>query len=141
MKTFRDLKVFQSAIELMVEVYRVTESYPKREWYGLAAQMRRAACSVISNIAEGQGRLTVGEWRQMLSQARGSIFELEAQVIASEKLGYLINGQIAQIERHREMTSKLLVGLLRYVRTRELATGNRQRATTSAARAKKRPSP
>jgi four helix bundle protein len=141
MKTFRDLKVFQSAIELMVEVYRATESYPKREWYGLATQMRNASCSVVSNIAEGQGRLTLGEWRQFLSQARGSLFELEAQVIASQRLTYLANEQIAQIDRHREQTSKLLVGLLRYVRTRELATGNRQRATTEAARAKQPPSP
>jgi len=141
MKTFRDLKVFQSAIELMVEVYRATESYPKREWYGLAAQMRRAACSVVSNIAEGQGRLTLGEWRQMLSHARGSMFELEAQMIASSKLGYLTATQMTQIDQHREKTSKLLVGLLRYVRTRELATGNRPQATTSAVPAKKPPSP
>jgi four helix bundle protein len=141
MKTFRDLKVFQSAIELMVEVYRATESYPKREWYGLAAQMRNASCSVVSNIAEGQGRLTLGEWRQFLSQARGSLCELEAQLIASQRLTYLTDAQIAQIDRHRQQTSKLLVGLLRYVRTRELATGNRQRATTSATPAPKAPSP
>jgi four helix bundle protein len=141
MKTFLDLKVFQSAIELMVAVYRATESYPKREWYGLAAQMRRATCSVVSNIAEGQGRLTLGEWRQMLSHARGSIFELEAQMIASQKLGYITERQIAQIDQHREQTSKLLVGLLRYVRSRELATGNRQRATTSKAPSPKPSSP
>jgi four helix bundle protein len=139
MQTFRDLKVFQSAIELMVAVYRLTESYPKREWYGLAAQMRRAACSVVSNIAEGQGRLTFGEWRQMLSQARGSLFEVEAQVVASSKLGYLTNAQMAQIQQHRETTSKLLTGLIRYVRHR--ATDNRQRATTSTIPAKRTPSP
>lgn len=121
MKTFHDLDVFQSAIELMVEVYRATESYPKREWYGLAAQMRRAAVSVVSNIAEGQGRLTLGEWRQMLSHARGSLFELEAQFIASSKLGYVNGDELPS----RERTSKLLVGLIRYVKTRELATGNR----------------
>src|SRR5688572_16303762 len=121
MKTFRDLKVFQSAVELMVDVYRATDSYPQHELYGLVSQMRRAACSVVSHIAEGQGRLTFGEWRQMLSQARGSLYEVEAQMIASSKLGYLSDDRIAQLEQHREVTSKLLMGLIRYVRNRELA--------------------
>ena len=115
----------------MVDVYRITETYPKREWYGLAAQMRRAACSVVSNIAEGQGRLTPGEWRQMLSGARGSLFEVEAQLIASSELGYLTDEQLASLKRHRDETGRLLAGLIRYVRNRELATRNSQRATTT----------
>ena len=142
MKTFHDLKVFQSAINLMVEIYRATESYPRREWYGLVAQMRGAAVSVVSHIAEGQGRLTLGEWRQMLSQARGSLFEVEAQMIASLELDYLSAESMARLQEHREKTSKLLFGLIRYVRKRELlATGNRQRATTARAPSPKRPSP
>ncbi len=141
MKTFHDLKVFQSAIELMVEVYRATESYPRREWYGLVAQMRRAAGSVVSHIAEGQGRLTLGEWRQMLSQARGSLFEVEAQVIASSKLGYLSDEWFVRLKARRDHTGKLLAGLIRYVRNRELATRNSQRATTSRVPSPKQPSP
>jgi four helix bundle protein len=132
MTSFRDLKVFQSAVALMVDVYRASESYPRQELYGLVSQMRRATCSVVSHIAEGQGRLTLGEWRQMLSQARGSLYELEAQMIASSKLGYLSGDCMAQLEQRREATSKLLMGLIRYVRNRELATRNRQRATNEA---------
>jgi four helix bundle protein len=124
MKTFHDLKAFQAAMDLMVEVYRATERYPRREIFGLASQMRRAACSVVSNIAEGQGRLTLGEWRLMLSHARGSLFEVEAQMIASSKLQYLADDQLAILKKHRDKTGRLLAGLIRYMRNRELATRN-----------------
>jgi four helix bundle protein len=88
-KTFEGLDAFTYALDLMVQVYEVTENFPKREWYGLASQMRRASVSIVSNIAEGQGRLTDGEWRQHLSHARGSLFELEAQLIAAHRLRFV----------------------------------------------------
>src|SRR6266699_2689993 len=116
MKTFHDLKVFQSSIDLMVEVYLATESYPKREWYGLAAQMRRAACSVVSNIAEGQGRLTIGEWRQMLSHARGSLFELQAQVLIANRLRFANEATVKVIRARIADTARPLAGLIAYVR-------------------------
>ncbi len=99
----------------MVEVYRHTEKYPVHERYGLAMQMRRAAGSVVSNIAEGQGRLTFGEWRQFLSQARGSLYELQAQVEASQRLGFLTESAATQLHAHIPMTGSALMGLIGWV--------------------------
>jgi four helix bundle protein len=88
-KNYRDLVVWQKAMELSVEVYRATSSYPPEERYGLRSQMRSAAVSVPCNIAEGQGRRSVGAFRQHLSIAHGSIRELETQLLLSGMLGYL----------------------------------------------------
>jgi four helix bundle protein len=78
--SYRDLIVWQKAKSLAVHIYRQTESLPKSEIYGLTSQMRRAAISVVSNIAEGQGRLTPGEFQQFLGHSRGSLLELETQL-------------------------------------------------------------
>jgi len=129
-KTFEDLDVFNRAVSLMVAVYRATEDFPRREQYGLASQLRRASVSVLSDIAEGQGRLTPGEWRQMLSHARGSLFEVEAQLIAATKLGYLDEISMKQIRSKCKSVGKPLAGLIAYVQTKEAdkrqpAPGNR----------------
>ncbi len=128
-KTFEDLDAFNYALALMVHIYGLTENFPKREMYGLASQLRRAAVSIVSNIAEGQGRLTDGEWRQHLSHARGSLFEVEAQIIAANRLGYLDDAG-AQIARTAvRSVGKPLSGLIRYVKRREgrpPATSHRQ---------------
>lgn len=129
-KSFEDLKVFQAATDLMVAVYRTTETYPRAELYGLVSQMRRASISVVSHIAEGQGRLTMGEWRQMLSQARGSLYELEAQLIASERLGFIDAATHTTLREQTRTAGGLLAGFIRYVKKREdTARGNRQPAT------------
>ena len=109
----------------MVDVYSATENFPKREWYGLASQLRRAAVSVVSNIAEGQGRLTDGEWRQLLSHARGSLFEIEAQLIAAAALGYIDETALQRVRATTRSVGKPLAGLIRYVRSRE--TRHRER--------------
>lgn len=127
-KTFEDLDAFNCALDLMVGVYQATEDFPKREWYGLASQLRRASVSVVSNIAEGQGRLTPGEWRQLLSHARGSLFEIEAQLIASVRLGLLDQAAAKSIRAKSKAVGRPLAGLIRYVQRRENrqpATGNR----------------
>src|SRR5207245_8223715 len=128
-KTFEGLDAFTYAIDLMVHVYEVTENFPKREWYGLASQMR-ASVSVVSNIAEGQGRLTDGEWRQHLSHARGSLYELEAQLIAAHRLGFIGDPVRAAVRENARSAAKPLAGLIEYVKRREArqrATGHRQR--------------
>jgi four helix bundle protein len=79
-QSFRDLLVWQRAIQLTVAVYRMTREFLREELYGLTSQVRRSAVSVASNIAEGQGRLTAGEFRQFLGIARGSNFEVQTQV-------------------------------------------------------------
>lgn len=89
--SFRELLVWQRAKELAVDVYRATESFPQREIYGLTAQMRKAAVSVPSNIAEGQGRGSAGEFKSFLGIARGSLLELETQVEISRELELLSN--------------------------------------------------
>ena len=88
MKSFRDLLAWQRAIELSVSIYRLTQSFPREELYGLTSQMRRSAVSVPSNIAEGHGRLNTGEYRQFLGIARGSNFELQTQIEIARKLEF-----------------------------------------------------
>lgn len=78
--SYRELIVWQKAKALAVHIYRETEGFPKSETYGLQSQVRRAAISVVSNIAEGQGRLTAGEFQQFLGHSRGSLLELETQL-------------------------------------------------------------
>jgi four helix bundle protein len=86
---YRDLLVWQKSIALVTDIYRTTQDSPKHEIYGLRSQIRRAAVSIPSNIAEGQGRLTRGEFRQFLGHARGSYAELETQLIIAGNLEYL----------------------------------------------------
>ena len=76
-RSYRDLVAWQKAMALVTNVYRYTEPFPKAEIYGLASQLRRAAVSIPSNIAEGQGRASTGEFKQFLGHARGSLLEVE----------------------------------------------------------------
>ncbi len=110
---YKNLLVWQKAIALVTQVYVVTRLFPREELYGLTSQIRRAAVSVPSNIAEGQARFTPGEFRQFLGIARGSLAELETQLIIAEKLGYLTESgpifeQLVEIGR---MLSGLLASL------------------------------
>jgi|SRR5579863_408834 len=88
-RSYRELLVWQKAKALAVQVYKATEQFPKAETYGLTSQLRRAAVSVASNIAEGQGRLTSGEFQHFLGQARGSLLELDTQLAIALDLSYL----------------------------------------------------
>jgi four helix bundle protein len=86
-QSFRDLEVWKKSVQMAVMVYRLTREFPKEETYGLSSQMRRAAVSIPSNIAEGHGRLNTGEYRQFLGVARGSNFELQTQLEIARALG------------------------------------------------------
>ena len=86
---FRELKVWQKAMDLTVEIYRITRCLPKEETYGLSDQMRRAAVSVPSNIAEGQGRDSCREFIHFLSMARGSLRELSTQLEICERIQFI----------------------------------------------------
>jgi four helix bundle protein len=88
-QSYRDLVAWNKAMELVMEVYRLTQGFPKEEIFGLMSQLRRSAVSIPSNIAEGQGRLSKGEFRNFLGNARGSLSELETQVLIAEKLNFL----------------------------------------------------
>jgi four helix bundle protein len=87
-RSFRELLVWQRSVELTVAVYRLTKLFPKDEMFGLTSQLRRAAVSIPSNIAEGQGRATRGEFLQFLGIARGSAFEVQTQLLIARQLEY-----------------------------------------------------
>jgi four helix bundle protein len=86
--SYRDLKVWQRAIELSVALYRLTVGFPREETYGLSAQLRRAGVSIASNIAEGWGRASSGEYKHFLGMARGSNFEVQTQLVIARSLGF-----------------------------------------------------
>ncbi len=108
MKSFKELKVWQKGIELVAMVYKITASIPDEEKYGLRAQMRRAAVSIPSNIAEGHLRKTAKDFRQFLSIARGSCAELETQIIIAHKLGFVQDGDFNKLSPKVEELSKML---------------------------------
>ena len=107
-RSYRELLVWQKAKSLVVHTYKATAEFPRTETYGLVSQIRRAAVSVPSNIAEGQGRLTSGEFRHFLGQARGSLLEAETQLAIALDLGFV--GQETYEELDRE--SYQVLGLL-----------------------------
>jgi four helix bundle protein len=119
MSNFEELEAFKRAVALTVAVYQATESFPRREIYGLTAQIRRAACSVVSQLAEGEGRLTISEYRQFLSQARGSLYEVEAQVIVARALGYTGVAMYEHLRKAIAFTARPLNGLIKWARLQE----------------------
>ena len=135
-KSFEDLHTFKRALDLMVAIYRLTRTFPSDERFGLTQQVRRAAVSVVSNIAEGQGRLSPGEWRQFLSHARGSLYEVQSQIIAAHLLEYIDDAAAKRLRGSIRRVAEPLQGLIEYVReqergrqtTRPHAVGNRRRA-------------
>jgi four helix bundle protein len=116
--SYKDLIVWQKAKLLAGEIYRATEVFPRSETYGLTSQMRRAAISVASNIAEGQGRLTKGEFRQFLGHSRGSLLELETQLAIALDLHYLGPSELAHLETKISEVRRLLNGLIDSLRMR-----------------------
>ena len=100
-------------MSLVKSVYVCTRSFPKEELFGLGAQLRRAAVSVPSNIAEGQGRLSKKEFRQFLALARGSLLEVETQVLIAADLGYVEQQQSDEILIQTQEVLRILNGLIR----------------------------
>ena len=111
-----DLKVWQEAMDLVTDIYRVTGSFPREEIYGLISQMRRSAVSVPSNSAEGAARTSNKEFLQFLSIARGSLSELETQIMISRNLGYLSDEDVV-LQRVGTIFA-LIGGLMKSIRAR-----------------------
>jgi four helix bundle protein len=111
-QSYKDLIVWQKAICLVTDVYRCTETFPRREVYGLSSQLRRAAVSVPSNIAEGQERLSTGEFKQFLGHARGSLRELQTQLVIAGNLGYLQSAEKEKLWDASTEVDRMLSGLL-----------------------------
>ena len=97
MKSFRELRVWQAAMNLVEKIYRLTRAFPKHETYGLASQIQRAAVSIPSNIAEGHTREHLKEYLHHLSMAQSSLAELETQLEISLRLKYLSSDQFKEI--------------------------------------------
>ena len=93
MNSYKDLVVWQKAIDLTIEIYSLTNLFPKEEMYGFVSQIRRSAVSIPSNIAEGQARKYHLQFSHFLSIAQGSLAELETQIIIAIKLGYIAGEQ------------------------------------------------
>jgi four helix bundle protein len=110
-QSYRDLLVWQKSIALCVRVYKLCEAFPKSELYGLASQMKRAAVSVSSNIAEGQGRQHTGEFIQFLSIANGSLAELDTQRIIAESLQLISSEDSANLDAGITEVRKMLYAL------------------------------
>ncbi len=113
--SYRDLLVWQKSIHMVTALYRATQDFPKRETYGLANQLRRAAVSVASNIAEGQGRLTKGEFRNFLGQARGSLLEMETQLLIARNLHYIDQPAFDALLNDSGEVSRMLHGLIQSI--------------------------
>jgi four helix bundle protein len=107
-QSFRDLLVWQRSMQLMAAVYRLTKGFPREELYGLASQIRRSSVSIPSNIAEGQGRLGTGEFRQFLGIARGSNCELLTQLEIASMLGYCDAKRIEEAEGFSKELGKMI---------------------------------
>jgi four helix bundle protein len=111
--SFKDLVVWQRAVDLSLEIYRLTSAFPTSEQFSLTSQMRRAAVSIASNIAEGNGRASKGEYLQFLGHAKGSNCELQTQLIIAGKLGL---GNMEAYNSANELSSdvsRLLLALIR----------------------------
>ena len=116
--TYRDLLVWQKAKSLAVQVYRITEHFPKTEMFGLTAQIRRAAVSVVSNIAEGQGRGSKREFANFLCISRGSLLELQTQLELAEELGMEKSEELRSLRKQCFETLGLLNRLLKALETK-----------------------
>jgi four helix bundle protein len=112
-QSYRDLLVWQKAMELVVECYRLSDLFPKTETYGLASQLRRAAGSIPANIAEGQGREHLGDYLHHLSIANGSLMEVETHLLLAEKLSFLTSQQTNDALSATAEVSRMLSGLTR----------------------------
>jgi four helix bundle protein len=121
---YHDLVVWQRAIELTVCIYKLTRTFPKEELYGLISQMRRASVSVASNIAEGRGRLTPGEFRQFLGLAQGSTYELQTQLLVARKLGMGSDETLNEAELLSDEVSKMLGSFIQTLRLPERKAGS-----------------
>ena len=133
--SYRDLRIWREAVDLALVIYRATAEFPKHELYGLTSQMRRAAVSISSNIAEGKGHSSDGDFGRFLFHARGSLLELQTQIMIARGLEYLTKEQAAELTRSTDDLGRGLNGLIQAVRGKlgpaRTAANSEQRTTNS----------
>jgi four helix bundle protein len=115
MSDYNKLKVWRRSVDLAIAVYRASVNFPPDEIFGLRLQMRRAAVSVPCNLAEGAGRSTTKDYRRFAIQARGSILELQTQILISGEIGFIDKSACAQLTAKAVEVGKMLNGLIHYL--------------------------
>jgi len=120
LKNYRELKVWQKSYRLCLDLYRITKKFPKEEIYGLTSQIRRAAVSIPSNIAEGYGRKTTADYLRFLYIAYGSICELESQLLLSGDLNYENQKNLKALKDGTEEVERMLKALIKSLENKRL---------------------
>ncbi len=120
LKNYRDLKVWQKSYRLCLDLYRITKKFPKEERYGLTSQIRRAAVSIPSNIAEGYGRKTTADYLRFLYIAYGSICEFETQLLLSGDLNYVNIENLKALKDGTEEVERMLKALIKSLENKRL---------------------
>ena len=115
--SFKDLIVWQRAVELSLAIYKLTASFPATERFGLTNQLRRAAVSIASNIAEGYGRTSTGEYLQFLGHARGSNCEVQTQIVISRGLRFGSESNLITVEGCCDEFGRMLVAIMKKLRS------------------------
>ncbi len=118
-KSYRDLKVWNRAMDLVILCYQLTSKLPKTEIYGLSRQIQRAAISIPANIAEGKGRLHLGDYIHHLSMANGSLKELETHLLITGRLSYLKNSDLQPVLELSDEIGKMLNILMKKLREKK----------------------
>ena len=113
LKNYKELKVWQKSYQLCLDIYKITKTFPKEERYGLTSQIRRAAVSVPSNIAEGYGRKTTPDYIRFLYTAYGSNCELETQILLTGDLGYIKSEQFHKVQKALAEVERMLKALIK----------------------------
>lgn len=111
MHKYKDLEVWKMSMDLVELVYKTTSSFPEKEKFGLTSQLNRSAVSIPSNIAEGAGRNSKGEFKQFIGIAVGSLFELETQILITQRIGYTSTEVVQEVTSKVESIHKMLFGL------------------------------
>ena len=117
-RDFKDLIVWQKSVDLAVDIYAMTRSFPEDEKFGLTSQLRRASVSISSNIAEGNGRPTSKDYLRFLGTSTGSLNEVRSLVVVSNKLDFFSEGDVAELESRSDEIGKMLASLRASLRGR-----------------------
>ncbi|HEY6807051.1 MAG TPA: four helix bundle protein [Pyrinomonadaceae bacterium] len=111
MRPHERLDLWKKAIEFVIAIYKVTETFPKEEKFGLTSQLRRASVSIVTNIAEGAGRRTAKEFRQFLSHSQGSASEVDTELVISHRLKYLSSVDYDRLAKDLDHIGRMITGL------------------------------
>jgi four helix bundle protein len=115
-QSYRELIAWQKAMSFVMDIYRITKTFPRDEVFGLASQTRRAAVAIPTNIAEGQARLTGNDFFYFLGRARGALVEVETQLMIAQNLGYVSPEESRQLLDRAPELGKILNGLIASIR-------------------------